>query len=578
MAPARTGAGAGVTRITSEVKLIYSVLYSGRFRVPWHQRRYDWTNKEVDDLLRDLQQALNANKTCYFLGSIMLLEAAEGMPHRINDGQQRLITFSLLMAALSRRFAADAPGTALESMALRTLFDRLENQTSHLAEASEYTPRIIPPRNDRGRYYQLIRGHDIGSNGLLTTAWNRTKRFVGAMDKQTSRAFFHFLMSRVEVSVLTVPSEVDANLVFETLNARGRSLDDVDLIRNLLYSRFSETDDAARLDTVHTNLQRPGVILDNKWKTSDYFRCYLRCCYGFLQKKWFHREFRAELEGATGTNPSDYAFDLVTGLGDRDSIELFRAIISAKPSETIEGRLPKVSGKRDLIVLLGELKGYTVSHPLCFALLRRFVVEADEGKKRAVGKVVARSMKNLASFIMRGVFVTSPFRPSRIEASLANCAKTVFNGTDFDSLDIMGCLERNDAFDVIDDQSFIRRMTDMELRGNTRSSNSKALRYLFGINAQQQVGSDALQMGKCSVEHVLPQSEKHWQGWTGFTSPAEWVHRTGNLVVASRRENRGDFEFNASFGAKKRALAESPLLMARTLAEDLRRVDARRHH
>ena len=93
-------------------------------------------------------------------------------------------------------------------------------------------------------------------------------------------------------------------------------------------------------------------------------------CYGFLQKKWFHREFRAALEGATGTKTSDYAFDLVTGLGDRDSIELFRAIISAKPSETIKGRLPKVSGKRDLIVLLGELKGYTVSIPSalrCFA-------------------------------------------------------------------------------------------------------------------------------------------------------------------------------------------------------------------
>ncbi len=556
-----------MTRITSKVHLIYHLLSTSRFRVPWHQRDYDWRSREVNDFLHDLRQAHNADKACYFLGSIMLLDMPEGTQLRINDGQQRLITFSLLMAALSRQFAEDAPGSARETMALRTLFDRPANETSELAAARDYTPRIVPPRNDRLRYHQLICGHDIGTNGLLTAAWNTTKRFVDAMDKPTREAFSDFLMKRVEVSVLTVPTDVDANLVFETLNARGRSLDDVDLIRNLLYSRFSATTDAGRLDMVHANLQRPGVILPNKAKTSDYFRCYLRCCYGFLRKESFHRDFRAELESATG-KPSDHAFDLVTGLGDRASIELFRAIFSAQPSETIIQRLPKAKAKRNLIVLLDELKGYRVSHPLSFALLHRFLTEADDRRKRAVGKVVARSMKNLASFIMRGVFVTSSFRPSRIEESLANCAQVVFKGTDLASLDIMACLDRNDAFGVIDDDSFVRQMTDMEFHGKLTSSNSKALRYLFGINAQQQVGSDVLRLDKCSVEHVLPQSDKHWQGWPAFSSPIEWVYRAGNLVVVSQRENRGDFQFNADFEAKKAALAGSSVLMARTLADD----------
>ena len=187
-----------------------------------------------------------------------------------------------------------------------------------------------------------------------------------------------------------------------------------------------------------------------------------------------------------------------------------------------------------------------------------------------MGKVVARSLKNLASYIMRAAFVTSTFRPSRIEEPLAMCAQKVFVGTGFRSLDIMDDLEANDPFGVVDDANFVRRMTAMELRSNNRSSNQKALRYLFGLNAHQQRGSDALQISGCSVEHVLPRSETYWPNWTGFKGehPALWVHRTGNLVVVSRRENRGGFEFNANFGAKKRALAESPLLMARNLAED----------
>ena len=226
--------------------------------------------------------------------------------------------------------------------------------------------------------------------------------------------------------------------------------------------------------------------------------------------------------------------------------------------------MPKITGKRDLAVLLGELQGYKVSHPLCFALLHRFITETDQGEEaRPLGSVVARSMKNLSSFIMRGVFTTSTFRPSRIEEAFAKCAKTVFTGTDIESLDIMDDLERSDAFDVVSDSRFIRHMTEMEMRSNT-----KALRYLFGINAHQQRGSDVLREGQCSVEHVLPQSEMYWPGWPVFkdVDPAGWVYRTGNLVVISQRENRGGADFNANFTAKKRCFSESSLKMARDVA------------
>jgi len=560
------------TRIDSEVILLFRVLCSGHFEVPWHQRHYDWTVQEVGDLLEDLMDALVTKKTCYFLGSIMLLEPTARAPQRINDGQQRLITFSLLMAVFCRRFSEEQPrDTWRETSALRALFDRGENEISRLEDARQYTHRIAPPKNDRRMYTQLLCGHDIGSNGPMTAAWNKIDAFVETMDRQTREAFFDFLLKRVEVSVLTVPPDVDANRVFETLNARGKSLSDVDLIRNLLYSCFSETDDTTRRDTVHANLQSTSVILNTKPKVADYFRCYLQCRYGFLRKKRFYREFWKKTEDTIrGTESADYAYDLVAGLGRRESTWLFQTIISAKPSQALEGRLPTVTGKRDLAVLLRELQGYKVSHPLCFALLHRFMAETRAARKRAVGQVVARSLKNLTSYIMRAAFVTSTFRPSRIEEALAMCAQNVFMGTDLGSLDIMDDLEDSDPFGVVDDARFIRLMTDMELRSSHRSSNQKALRYLFGINAHQQRGSDALQIGGCSVEHVLPQSETYWPSWTGFkgVNPAELVHRTGNLVVVSRRENRGGFEFNASFAAKRRALAESPLLMARNVAKD----------
>ena len=340
------------------------------------------------------------------------------------------------------------------------------------------------------------------------------------------------------------------------------------LIRNLLYSHFSEADDKERKNNVHDSLQGISLILKantNRKITSQYFRCYLQCYYGFLQEKRFYREFsnKAELT-IRGDGASDKAYELVQGLGRQDNIQLFRTIHSAKPSSALKGRLPAISGKRDLTVLLEELKSYSVAHPLCYALLHRYIVEKED--RQRAGKMVARSLKNLNSFIMRSVFVTTSFRPSKIAKRLVDCAQKVFVATNLESLDIADDLERADrSVGVLEDASFIQKMTDMRMTNNT-----KALRYLFGINARGERGADALRIGGCSVEHVLPESDKHWPGWLGFedVNPADWIYRAGNLVVLSQNENRGDDEFNANFANKKLALAKSPLLMARTVAED----------
>lgn len=554
-----------MTKVTSEAYLVSELLYSGRFEVPWHQRYYDWKREQVEELLSDLKEALDTNKTCYFLGSIMLVKPAARTPRRINDGQQRLITLSLLIAAFCRRFAGKRPrDRTREREALQALFDDSGNQTLQFIDASKYEPRIEPPRNDKSKYFQIVRGHDIGTNGLLTEAWKAINIFVEGMSRSTTEDFFDFLMKKVEISVLDIPSDVDANSVFEALNARGKPLDDVDLIRNRLYSYFSETDDAARRETVHHNLEDSIVINRSTRTLQEYFRCYLQCRYGYLQKTRFYRDAWTHIEKAAGRrDPSSYVFDLVEGLGRRDNIELFRTITSSRVSPSLDRRLPTVSGKRTLAVLLGELQGYKVSHPLVFALLYRFIAEKEGDKKRQVERLVGRSLKNLTSFVMRTAFVAPKFEPSRFETAFANCAKEVFYGSDILSLDIQDELERNDDWEVINDPVFIRRMSEVEFRDT-----KKARRYLFAINARSQVGSDALREDRCSLEHVLPQSEEYWKGWTTFREgeAGNWVYRPGNMVVVATRENRSTAEYNRSFAVKKRAFTASTLQMPQSLS------------
>ena len=417
------------------------------------------------------------------------------------------------------------------------------------------------------KYKQIIGGRDIGTNGALTEAWNKIDDFVGPMNKKTRENFFDFIMQKVEISVLYVPEDVGAHSVFEALNARGKPLHDVDLIRNYLYSFFSEDDNAERPTTVHNNLERTAVVLRNQKRVHEYFRCYLQCRYGHLQQSRLYREARLEIEQATinHRNPSNYVFNLIADLGRKESIELFRTIFSSKPSEGLAGSLPKITGKRGLETLLVELGGYKVSHPLVFALLYRFISESDPDHKKKIGQVVTRNLKNLTSFIMRTAFVAPKLEPSRFDKDFADSARIVFAGNDLDSLDIFEVLENNDEWNVCDDKNFIKKMTEVEFRNDR---DKKPMSYLFGINAQEQKGSDALQMKGCSVEHILPKSDQHSRLWSTFqnNNVEEWVYRTGNLVVISKRENQPGATFNQSYSEKKRLFEQSAVQMARDIA------------
>ena len=67
--------------------------------IPNYQRPYKWTAKNVNQLLDDIIDAKNKNKETYRVGTLILHHEREST-YNIVDGQQRIITFSLLLKAL----------------------------------------------------------------------------------------------------------------------------------------------------------------------------------------------------------------------------------------------------------------------------------------------------------------------------------------------------------------------------------------------------------------------------------------------------------------------------------------------
>ena len=71
------------------------------YAVPVNQRDFAWTQEEVDLLWQDLINALEEDRGEYFLGAIVLApNKDDGQILEIVDGQQRLATLSMMLAAI----------------------------------------------------------------------------------------------------------------------------------------------------------------------------------------------------------------------------------------------------------------------------------------------------------------------------------------------------------------------------------------------------------------------------------------------------------------------------------------------
>ena len=151
---------------------IGSVLRRYRLFVPPNQREYAWTEREVSTLFRDYGRAVE-ERSSYFLGTVVTISRPDGMLEVV-DGQQRLATTSLLLAAIRDHLDDDMISESINSDFLisidwakrvrvpnsdvgnagfadkRPLYEESPYRlTKMIAEAADWTPEQVIARQRR---------------------------------------------------------------------------------------------------------------------------------------------------------------------------------------------------------------------------------------------------------------------------------------------------------------------------------------------------------------------------------------------------------------------------------------------
>ncbi len=219
-----------------------------RYSVPSYQRRYSWTVKEAGQLLDDILLAVGQDdepvEPDYFIGAILLTDAGgqadwrRGRPRfprtlAIVDGQQRLITLTILVAVLRDLAAEDGAGAYPGLDGLITIGRSPEGGHIHRLQLrgadhgfivqhvlNPDTCRTAPVANDlepSSEAILAVRDHFVAELQTLSPAERR--RLVDYLLKQCH-------------AVVIVTNDIDhGHRMFSVLNDRGRPLARKDIIK-----------------------------------------------------------------------------------------------------------------------------------------------------------------------------------------------------------------------------------------------------------------------------------------------------------------------------------------------------------
>nr|WP_285554902.1 DUF262 domain-containing protein [Streptomyces hygroscopicus] len=226
---------------------LFADLVQGRaqqFQVPLYQRTYSWAEKHLKQLWSDILEQADLlgraeEASTHFLGSVVLAPSPQNeatFPRwLVVDGQQRLTTLSLALAAIRDHVAGTAPDEA-QRIDEQYLINKWKNGNDHL--------RLLPTQADRPRFAAHIRGPltDQAASSSVATAYAFfRKKLVEADDPAAPQDVFRIeqaITSRLTLVAVTAERGDNVHRIFESLNNTGLKLSQADLLRNYLFMRL----------------------------------------------------------------------------------------------------------------------------------------------------------------------------------------------------------------------------------------------------------------------------------------------------------------------------------------------------
>ncbi|MFO0905839.1 MAG: DUF262 domain-containing HNH endonuclease family protein [Pirellulales bacterium] len=221
--------------------------------VPDYQREYVWTDKEVQQLLEDIDEQIDSDSDKeYFVGMILVSPGGTKNHYEVIDGQQRLTTFYLLLCAMRHRFKGTPQHPAINNLISASYADKVGDMQTDLKlepryeNADELMKCLVAQDDEPTKVRHAVQQAGIkqfGSLDNLLNAYATIYRYL--LDNYDDHASLRKLWGYLSNNVVFIQISTDissALKIFETINERGVGLNPMDLLKNLLFTQVDQKD------------------------------------------------------------------------------------------------------------------------------------------------------------------------------------------------------------------------------------------------------------------------------------------------------------------------------------------------
>ena len=491
-----------------------------QYVVPLFQRSYSWTKKEWDILWNDICDLYEMeNPRVHFFGSIVNMPATsvpEGVAKfLLIDGQQRLTTVFILLSIL-------------KDLALEGRKERLSDEIKNTLLLNQYKDgydhyKMMPTQVDRNAFLKVIEGQGYEADGQIGQAWKYLEKKVRTSNFDIEN-IKKILTQKFSVVSITLDTDDNPYLVFESLNAKGRSLSQADLIKNYFFMRIH----VSKQDEIYSKLWEP---MQNNLRDdlSEFIRHYMMRHGGNVRQTDVYYALKDEVS-------PDNTIDYLKSLNEYSMY--YRNM-----------KYPENISDKDLRVRFERLNRIevTTAYPLILYVYGEFA--HNNISKEQFCEVI----DVIENYLIRR-FVCD-YKTNTLNKTFGAAYAFI---SKYNSDEIVNAVkEYLSTKGYPKDSEFTERFMTTKLYGG--GDRQQKTKFILASLEKSFEHKEIVQMDNLTIEHVMPQTLSDWWvdylGDDAFSIHDIWLHTIGNLTLTAYNSDLS----NKSYIQKRSYLSQSHL-------------------
>ncbi|AHA31502.1 DUF262 domain-containing protein [Exiguobacterium sp. MH3] len=530
------------------------------YKIPRFQREFSWDTSNYNEFLEDMLTQIKFNEENetfsnqkYFLGNMLFLGNKEDSKVEVIDGQQRLTTATILLAAIRNslyEYEQENP-TKEEGKSAKEYANTI--QTEYLIKRIDGEPqRKLKTATSYPYFTQTIQDYNTKNDKVEPSTeeeellFSTFENFLANLKKDAlltklnkihnvkiKDQFYVFALKALRDQILTseiidvfVNEKDQANKIFENINSKGKPLSQVDLIKNTIFGRIGLTEAGVdEIEDTWSLLKKELANLDTTF--NEFFLHYWKAVYPLdkANGKNLYKKFNAKFAKKKDSELIQFVEELEKGL------KIYKKIISPDRNE-----FTRMEHKEELECLLSinKFKAVQIRPSLLAFYLKN---EKKTFKLRQSEK--SEFLRFICDFHFSAFGTSLNLRSNKTTNPYNNFVKKLSKANN--KMDVRkACSDmRKDLIKLIPKEELISAFKNLEFSKKTARTGIDAFPASYAIKRLSDIKNKRKYNDMdYSIEHIIDESDGD-------------VNNIGNLLVLEQMLNK---EIDEQKKKKKRTL------------------------